>query len=119
MPVSPLKQVQTSIESRMFFNQLESYINLAQHTAITQGTAVNVYFAPELNQIYTHTQASMLTTLAPLYLPTDWSLHTALRLSYLPNGRISQFKTVYFSHPDLGQVEFVPHLGSGRYEIRY
>lgn len=119
LPNQPLRHVQESIEGRQFFNQLKSYVNLAQYTAIIQGTTVSVQFSPQQNLIYTQTNASLLVDLPPLNLPSNWSVNTSFRLTYLPNGHIGHFKTIYFSHPKFGLVQFVPHLGSGRYEIRH
>ena len=114
----PSQRITQQIESRLFFDQLTSELNLAQEISLIQQETVLVRFsvqAPEIIFYLTGTASPY----ALLEVPNHWQVRTNFLLTYLPNGRIAQFTTVYFSHEDGRSVGLAFQLGSGRFEIQF
>ena len=106
----PTKEWQSSIESRLFFNQLTAQINYVQQLAIMKNQAQTVIFDANNHAIYFPDVV--------LEMPSEWYLLKNYFYTYLPNGRIDHFSTVTFIHRDGNRVNLVFQLGSGKFDIQ-
>lgn len=114
----PSEGITQKIESRLFFDQLTSELNLAQEISLIQQETVLVRFNVQVPTILFYLTGSQ-APYALLEVPDHWQVRTNFLLTYLPNGRIAQFTTVYFSHEDGRRVGLAFQLGSGRFEIQF
>lgn len=118
LTMRPSQQITQQIESKIFFDLLATELNLAQENSIIHQTNVSVRFVALSSQIMFHFmgQSSPYTSLD---IPSHWQLKTNFLLTYQPDGRISNFTTVYFVQEDGQSVALVFQLGSGKYEIQF
>lgn len=114
---SPSRQMIEKIESRIFFNQVLSGLNLAQEISILQETQVYVRFWQDLPfvqfQVIGHP-----TAIQEVPIPDFWHIEKSLQFTHFPDGRTNQFGTVVFIHQDGHRAEIVFQLGSGKFELR-
>lgn len=117
LTLSPSRQMIEKIESRIFFNQVLSGLNLAQEISVLQETQVYVRFwqdSPVVQfQIVGHPTPSQ-----EVLIPDFWHIEKSLQFTHFPDGRTNQFGTVVFVHQDGHRAEIVFQLGSGKFEIR-
>ncbi len=117
LTLSPSRQMIEKIESRIFFNQVLSGLNLAQEISVLQETQVYVRFwqnSPVIQfQIVGHPTPSQ-----EVLIPDFWHIEKSLQFTHFPDGRTNQFGTVVFVHQDGHRAEIVFQLGSGKFEIR-
>lgn len=117
LTLSPSRQMIEKIESRIFFNQVLSGLNLAQEISVLQETQVYVRFwqnSPVIQfQIVGHSTPSQ-----EVLIPDFWHIEKSLQFTHFPDGRTNQFGTVVFVHQDGHRAEIVFQLGSGKFEIR-
>lgn len=115
----PRNNLQNSIEHRFFFDQLTAGLKFSQQLAISQSHSTTVYFDPPSNSIIFRNIPSDLGNY-PLTLPENLQLMTNYNFRYLPNGRISRFRTItFYDLQDEKQIKLVLQLGNGQFEIQY
>lgn len=106
----PYARWQDSVESRMFFDQLEAQLNLTQQDAITYRQTQTIRFDAR--------QQSIRFPNKILTLPQNWNLSSNYSFYYLPNGRVDQFRTVTIHHSSGKRMAIVFQLGSGKFEFK-
>lgn len=112
--ITPSAQLQTSLEERIFFDQLKSELYYAQQYAVLHNEATSVYFDAEQATVQVETHEVRY-----IDLPSDWAIQRTFSFRYLPNGHVNYFRTVAFEHTPTGrQRKMVMQLGSGQFEIR-
>lgn len=114
----PSQRITQQIESRLFFDQLTSELNLAQEISLIHQQTVSVRFTVQAPEILFHIMGEA-TPYTLLEVPDHWQVRSNFLLTYLPSGRIAQFATVYFTHEDGRRVGLAFQLGSGRFEIQF
>ncbi|MGX7107669.1 competence type IV pilus minor pilin ComGD [Hutsoniella sourekii] len=111
--------LEASLDQRLFFDQLQSQLQLAQEEAILQETAVTVGFWPQAQEIRIQSQKQG-QGLQRLAVPDSLQLVTSHQLVYRATGRASGALTVYFQ--DLIQdrpVRLKIQLANGQFDITY
>ncbi|WP_124058055.1 competence type IV pilus minor pilin ComGD [Vaginisenegalia massiliensis] len=109
-------KIAMEMEGQRLFRQLSDQINWGQDQAILHRAQLTINFSSE-NQSMTMVQNRQL--ISKVEMVGDWQLQTNYQFYYLPNGRISQFKTIRFYNPSLKQSrQLVFQLGSGKFVIK-
>lgn len=112
----PKKNWVHQIESKLFFDQLKSELNLAQEAAIIQGYSVSVHFQEDCVQFRS---IGSIMTYKRLDYPSEWKVTSPFSFIYGPTGRVLSFRTVRFQNSSTNSiVNIVFQLGSGKFEIR-
>ncbi|MGG3963155.1 competence type IV pilus minor pilin ComGD [Heyndrickxia faecalis] len=112
------KPVKHTIVKKMFINQLENDLYLAQTDAISRQTNVYVQFFRQ-NNMYSIFEARKNATIIKRRLPEgikifeNGSFHS---YAIGPDGNVTQFGTLYFQSGQ-EQIKLVTHIGSGRFYV--
>lgn len=106
----PVTGWQDQIRSRLFFDQLAQSLEGHQQVAINKRESQPVLFDAQRGLVAFPEE--------DLWLPTDWHLGASFIFTYLPNGRVTNFRTVTFFHEQGMVIKLVFQLGSGKFEFQ-